>query len=385
MRRHNRLFRTARRVLPIGLGALVLTSCAGHAPQDIFRPEGSQAETINELQVPVFIVAGIVGVLVLGAVLFVVIRFRRRDDDDDSLPVQMHGHQRLEVGWTVVPFLILVPIAIATVSVVLSLTRAPDDAMHIAVYGQQWWWSYQYDFDNDGTPDVITANDLVVPVGQKIVLDVQARDVIHSFWIPQLAGTADAVPGHVHELVFEASKVGIFVGQCKEFCGLSHANMRARAVALDDQDWKTWVEQQKQDAQMPDPDTDPVAYAGMQTFIAKCATCHEIRGLKGPDGQPINVNGNAPLVSGYAPDLTHLMSRGVFASGMFDLYVPSPTGKQDLNRPRLEEWLRNPPAVLPMAADQERGMPDLGLSEGEIDDLVAFLSTLGPAPPLQNG
>jgi cytochrome c oxidase subunit 2 len=257
--------------------------------------------------------------------------------------------------------------------------------MHISVYGQQWWWSYEYDLDSDGKPDIVTANDLVIPTRQKIVLDVQSRDVIHSFWIPQLAGTADAVPGRNHPLLIQADEPGVYVGQCKEFCGLSHANMRARAVALNDQDWKTWTTQQQQAASMP-AESDAVAFAGMQTFVSKCATCHQINGLESADGKPIDVEGKAVLVAGHAPNLTHLMSRGVFASGMFDLYTHNAAnGRLELNRPALEAWLRDPPGQLPMAPDEQRGMPNLGLSEKEIDDLVAFLETLGPAPPLENG
>jgi cytochrome c oxidase subunit 2 len=379
--------RRVRRLAPLAVAAFVLSSCAEHAPQNVFSPEGSQAETINDLQKPVFYVAGIVGIIVFAAIGYVMVRFRKRKGDDGTEPVQVEGRRNLEVAWTIGPFLILLPIAVATVGTVLHLASEPKNAMRISVYGQQWWWSYQYDIDGDGKTDIVTANDLVIPAGEKIVLDIQARDVIHSFWIPALAGTADALPGgENHPLVFQADHPGVYFGQCKEYCGLSHANMRARTVALTKADFATWAAQQIEPATMPDATSDPVAYAGMVVFREKCATCHDVNGLLDADGQPVpNPEGHAPLVSGYAPNLTHLMSRGIFASGNFALYVTNPaSGKLELNRPQLERWLRDPPAMLPMAADEGRGMPNLHLTDTEIDELVAFLSTLGPAPP-ENG
>jgi cytochrome c oxidase subunit 2 len=145
------------------------------------------------------------------------------------------------------------------------------------------------------------------------------------------------------------------------------------------EEFEMWLEQQQQDAAMLAED-EP-GYEGQQVFLARCTSCHQIDGLEDADGEPIVVEGAANLVSGHAPNLTHLMSRETFAGSLFDLYDPE-TGA--FNRAQLEAWLRNPPDEKPMYAEPAegelpRGMPDLGLSEAEIDQLVDYLVTLGPA------
>jgi cytochrome c oxidase subunit 2 len=372
--------RSRLRRLPLLLGLLVLASC-GKTKQDVFHPSGKTADKINTLQIPVFIAAGVVGVIVAALLIVVMVTGHRRASAGVDDPKQIHGNFIAEITWTILPFVILVAVAIPTVVTILDISRTPKDAMHVKVYGQQWWWSYEYDLNGDGTPEIVTANELVLPVGQDVQLDIQSRDVIHSFWIPELAGTRDAVPGRVQTTQIRADKVGEYYGQCKEFCGLSHANMRAKAVVLSQADFDKWLQDQQKPAATPASGTD--AALGLATFSGKCASCHQINGVN-------EVEGKAALVAGHAPNLTHLMSRTVFASAQFDLYVPGPDGKLVFNRNQLESWLRNPTTLLPMAADKQRGMPNLNLSETEIDDLIAYLSTLGPypadaAPPTSNG
>src|SRR5690606_4437771 len=136
----------------------------------------------------------------------------------------------------------------------LDLEDHPDDALEVTVIGQQWWWEYRYDIDGDGEDDIITANDLVIPAGKAVSLSIESRDVIHSFWIPRLNGKRDAVPGRSHPLLLEANEPGVYRGQCTEFCGLSHAYMQMRVVALSEADYEAWVANQLKGAEVPSDD-----------------------------------------------------------------------------------------------------------------------------------
>jgi cytochrome c oxidase subunit II len=359
----------------VGLLLLVLAGCASGTPLDTLQPEGPEARTIQDLVAPVFAVAAVVFVLVEGAVLFIAWRFRtRKDDDPDELPVQVEGNQRLEIGWTVIPAMILAPIAVLTLITIFDLERRDDDAMRVEVVGNQWWWEFKYDTDGDGEADIVTATEMVVPVGTQIDLAITSNDVIHSFWIPRLNGKRDAVPGRVHTWSLQADEPGYFWGQCTEYCGLSHANMRMRVVALPQDEYDAWVQTQLQPG--PEPETAGQA-RGQELFVARCASCHSIAGL---DAQPAE-GADHPLVAGVAPNLTHFASRRAYAGGIFELYNDDMT----VNRGQLEAWLRNPPAEKPMFADGNRGMPNLGLTEPQIDDLVEYLLSTSPDGPVWTG
>ncbi len=371
--------RVSRRPGPRRFGALAglvllavaVASCSDNdTPQNIFDAQGSQSEKINTLQIPVFIVAGIVGVIVIAMVGIILWQFRVKHHHADDVPTQIHGNSKLEIAWTILPGVILLPIAVFTVATVFDLAQKPDDALVVDVVGQQWWW--EFDYPDQG---IITANEIVIPTGRDVQVRISSRDVIHSFWIPALNGKRDAVPGRVSSITLQADKAGEYWGQCAEFCGLSHANMRIRAVALAPDDFEAWVANQQKPAVEP---TDDAATTGQETFTGRgCNSCHAITGISDPQ--------DVPLVAGAAPNLTHFMSRTTFAGATYELITPDcdvappgPTGTppECLNRNDLEAWLRDPNALVPMAADQQRGMPNLNLTEAEIDSLVTYLSTL---------
>jgi cytochrome c oxidase subunit 2 len=372
-----------------GATALLLAAC-GDERQDVFTPEGDKARAINDLQVPVFIIAGVVGVGVAAALAVVIISGRRRFKDDVEDPKQLEGNFKLEIGWTIAPAVLLFVIAFFTVGTLFDLDdteaqAAEIDGMEIVVYGHQWWWSFEYDLDGDGEPEIITANELVIPANTPVTVQVRSRDVIHSFWIPSLNGTIDAVPGRTHSIVLEADEPGEYDGQCKEYCGLSHANMKMRVVAVSMNEFRAWVEQQQEPQPMLAAG-DP-GFEGQELFASRCTSCHQVNGLEDADGNPLEVEGNAAVVSRAAPNLTHLMSRETFAGALFDLYDPE-TG--EINRSQLEAWIQNPEAEKPMyvnppEGELPRGMPDLGLTEEEIDLMVDYLVTLGPVPPSPSG
>lgn len=331
---------TLRRAALAALPLLALAGCAKNAPQDTLEPKGPVARQIDNLQNPVFAVAGVVFVLVMGLALYIVIKFRHRDDAPE--PVQVHGNTKLELTWTLIPAFTLLVIAVPTIATIFDLAERQPDSVNVTVVGRQFWWEYRYD-----DYGIVTANELVIPAGQpiEITLDGAEDDVIHSFWIPPLGGKQDIVPGREHRMRIEADEPGTYLGQCAEYCGLSHANMRARAVALPRGEFDAWVRDQQRPA-LPVPAGNSEAAQGQALFTAKgCGGCHTVQGVS--QGQ-------------VGPNLTHLFSRETFAGSMFDLSTSN-----------LRRWLQDPPAVKPGAK-----MPNLGLTDDEIAQLIAYMETL---------
>jgi len=402
--RLNRLTSMFGRLKPAlyGVGtAVVLAGCASNAPQDTWAPKGPNAQKIDTLQKPVFAVAGIIGVIVFVAVVVAVIKFK---DRGQPIPHQTHGNPALEITLTIIPALILAVVGVFTFRTVFDLAKTDDTEMIINVTGQQWWWEYDYPVQNEYgiTQPIITSGQIVFPVGTKVMLRQTSRDVIHSYWIPSLNGKRDAVPGRVHLNRIEADEPGIYAGQCTEFCGLSHANMRMEAIALSKEDFAKWVANQLKPYASPMEAT--LAKEGETVFLNQCVRCHQVNGLKRADGTAVIAAPDENLVAGAAPNLSHLMSRNTFAGAMFDLVTPEcrdEVWKSDsasfgakylagvsedcLNQSDLRGWLRNAPAMKPMYANpallastggKYRGMPNLGLTESDIEKLVAYLLTL---------
>jgi len=388
-------------MIAVGGISVVAASCATNAPQDTWQPKGPNAKLIDDLQQPVFAVAGIIGLIVAVAVIYTIIKYR---DRGQPIPEQTHGKPALEITLTIIPALILAVVAVFTFGAIFKLAKTDDTEMIINVTGQQWWWEYDYPVQNEFgiTQPIITSGQLVMPVGTKVLLRETSRDVIHSYWIPALNGKRDAVPGRIHTLRLEADKPGIYAGQCTEFCGLSHANMRMEAVALSKEDFAKWVANQQ--APYVAPAKDTLAKQGEEVFLNQCVRCHQVNGLTRADGTPAIAAPDENVWSGAAPNLSHLMSRNTFAGAMFDLLskqcrdevwnAPSDqvgakylTGVTEdcLNQKDLRAWLRNAPEVKPMYANpadlaisngKYRGMPYLALSEDDINKLVAYLLTL---------
>jgi cytochrome c oxidase subunit 2 len=395
--------KTKRRVLAatVAGAGLFLTGCARNAPQDIFQPKGPNAHDINQLQKLVFPIAGIVGVIVLALATYIFLKFRDRGQE---IPSQAHGRPIVEITLTVVPALILSVVGVFTFRTIFDLAETKDTEMVINVTGQQWWWEYDYPVQEDFgiKQPIITSGQLVMPVGTKVLLRETSRDVIHSYWIPALNGKKDAVPGRINLLRLEADKPGIYAGQCTEFCGLSHANMRMEAVALSKEDFAKWVANQQKPYAAPAAGT--LAAEGEQVFLNQCVRCHQVNGQKRADGTLAIAAPDENVYSGAAPNLSHLMTRNTFAGAMFDLIKKScrddvwkakpeefgakylaGVSEECLNATDLRAWLRNAPAMKPMYADptklgptdgKYRGMPALGLSEYDNDKLVAYLLTL---------
>jgi cytochrome c oxidase subunit II len=337
---------------------LFLAACsdAENNGQNPLDPKGPAAERIDNLFVPIFWVAVAVGVFVLAGVLFVAFRFRYREGKNDN-PKQIHGSTPLEIGWTIAPAVILAVIAVPTIVTIFDLHEAPaaGTALEVEAVGKQWWWEFKYDKIED-EPAVVTANELVIPTGQPVRVRLSACDdtlpgecnVLHSFWVPELAGKLDVVPGRPNKTTIEADKPGTYLGQCAEYCGLSHANMRFRVIAKTPADFEQWLREQREGPAVPllagDEADAPPAGPAQELVVTEfeCTNCHLLDSSERPS---------------YGPNLTHLASRTTFASGYYTL-----------NRENLIDWVLDAPGMIPMqskvcrlttpAADNECvGMP----------------------------
>lgn len=379
-------------IVVLGLGYLMVRDIGlpEGRPLTTLSPRGDKSQSIQNLIIPVFAIAGLVFVLVEVGLIWLSTRFRRNPEDAEGVdePEQVHGNTKLEIGWTIVPALVLAVLAVFNVQTILAMDDA-EDPLEVTVIGQQWWWEYRYDVDANGTVDIITANEAVIPVGRDVVFKIQSNDVIHSFWIPALAGKMDAVPGRTHERVLQSNEVGIFEGQCTEYCGLSHGVMRMQVKALSPSDYDAWIQRMMTPPAQPAAD-DTRALAGQELFISQCSFCHQVNGLtpdskapfeyaEEPDpdyGKTVDIT----MASGNAPNLTHFMMRDHFAGGLLPLYEGDikpevvPSGTPDTNE--IKRWLRDPEEVKPMDPNNNQGMPNYNLSEEQIEQLTAYLLTL---------
>ena len=355
--------RTLRTVMRIGLlvgAAVVLAACAGQdLPQDTLAPEGPVARKQDGLWNLVFFVAVGVFVIVEGALVLLLLRFRAKPTDVEP-PKQTHGNTKLEVLWTIIPALILAVIAVPTVRLIFDLAAEPEGALQVRVIAKQYWWEFEY--TGEEGQGVITANELVIPVDRPVFLTMESTGqngtvatpndpgVIHSFWVPKLAGKQDVVPGHTRTLTLEAEEPGVsYSGQCAEFCGLSHANMRLAVLALEPSEFEAWLASHTEGEAPP---TSGDAAAGAELFTQRqCIGCHAIRGYEGATAR-------------VGPDLTFFAERKKFAGYMLD---------NDVNdsAQNVSAWLADPQAVKPGSQ-----MPNLGLTDQDIADLVAYLRTL---------
>lgn len=242
------LRRRCVQALTAGLLTAVLAACGAEYPQTTFRPVTDFGTAINDVLAHGF--WWMMGILVLVEVLlvYVIIRFRSRPGRGE--PRQVYGHAGLEVVWTLVPAVIVVAIAIPTVRTIFATSAdPPDDALVVDVIGHQWWWEFRYP-----QYDVVTANELYLPVGRPVHLRLRSADVVHSFWVPRLGGKRDTNPvpasveadgRGVNHLTFTINEPGTYTGQCAEYCGTSHALMRMRAVAVDEDAFGAWVQRMR--------------------------------------------------------------------------------------------------------------------------------------------
>jgi cytochrome c oxidase subunit 2 len=309
-----------------------------HCVPDSFVAVTPQGAAIANLFWLVLGLSALVFALVVGVLVVTLIRDRGRPGDPD--PPQVHGNRRLEVAWTVLPALTLVVMFVLAVRTMQTVNAEPAAPLRVQLIGHQWWWEFRY-------PDlgVVTANELHVPAGRSVRLDMTSVDVIHSFWVPQVGWKKDVIPGRTNTMFFQVDESGTYDGACTEYCGTQHAWMRIRLVAQAPDAFDAWTKAQQQPAT---PATDPSATRGAQLFASSsCASCHAIAGT-----------GSAAQVG---PDLSHVGSRSVLGAGVLD------TSPDTLAR-----WIRDPQVVKPGVLVP--AYPNF--SDADLAALAAYLASL---------
>jgi cytochrome c oxidase subunit II len=314
---------------------------AGH--ESVFRPSSGSAHVVFGLFTFMLIVSVIVYVVVIAAALFAA---RSRKEDGVAPP---HGREpalrRAVTIATVVTVLILFADLFYDFGVgrAVAAPRDAGNALRIDVVGHQWWWEVQY---QDTAPQrlLTTANEIHVPIHRPVLLNLSSTDVIHSFWIPNLNGKKDLVPGHHNDAWFQVDTTGVYRGQCAEFCGLEHAKMAIIIIAETPEQYQAWYSAQ---LKAPPPPVDSLRLAGQKVFLsAPCVMCHAI--------------GGTPAGATAGPDLTHIGSRMTLAAGV----LPNTASN-------LESWIADPQRIKPGA-----NMPATHLSRADIHAVTAYLEGL---------
>jgi cytochrome c oxidase subunit 2 len=312
--------------------------------QSMLSPAGIQASSIQHLWWLIFWISTAVFVAVIAGLIVALGRgSRNHSRDEASLPSERSLARGVgaAVAATVAILVSWLVASVWTGREIASL--GASTALTINVIGHQWWWEIQYE-DAIPSRSVVTANELHVPTGRPVVLKVTSRDVIHSFWVPNLQGKRDLIPGYTTAIWFRADRPGVYRGQCAEFCGMQHAHMALDVAAESDSAFESWLEAMRQPATPP---SDDHARRGRDVFMqARCAACHTVRGTDAA-GQ-------------VAPDLTHIGTRGTLGAGTL------------ANTPEhLAAWIRDPQKVKP-----GNQMPPNPVAADDLGALVAYMETL---------
>jgi len=303
----------------------------------VFNPASPQGRAISELFFVVLLICGVILAIVTGLVAYNIIRHRARPGEGE--PRQIFGNRSLEILWTVVPFLALVWIFVITVRAMQASDAPASGPADLTVVGHQWWWEVRY-----REPAFVTANEIHIPVGKRLSVQLEAADVIHDFWAPQLARKMDMIPGLTNHIWLQADRAGTYLGACAEYCGAEHAWMRFLVIAQPPAEFAAWAAHQAERA--PAPSSAPEEQ-GRDVFLQMtCVNCHSIEGVS--------------TTTNVAPDLTHLATRRTLGAGVLQ-NTPA-----DLTR-----WLKDPQAIKPGCK-----MPNLNLTKAQVNNLVSYFESL---------
>jgi len=323
---------------PIGV-SLAQAAPSPLSPTTIFAPVSTPAQSIFDLSMLVLTTSAVIFVIVGGLLVYSVVKFRKRRNDDGREPAQVYGSKQVEMAWTITPVITVLVLFLATARAIFAVQEAPKPkgALEVTVVGHQFWWEFRYPGLN-----VVTANEMHVPVGEKTFMTLLSADTDHSFWVPRLAGKTDLIPNHPNKMWMEPRETGVFLGQCAQYCGTQHALMLLRVYVDTREDFDRWIKQQASVAH-----AEASVAGGRQVFErTACINCHAVNGTV--------ANGR------FGPDLTHLMSRETLAAGVA------------ANTPaNLRRWIQRPDDFKPGSL-----MPPMGLTDEQLDAVTAYLASL---------
>jgi cytochrome c oxidase subunit 2 len=356
---------------------IVLAGCGPeiNQPYSTISPQTDKTRDIQWLYQIIFWAALIVFIAVQMAIVYTALRFRRRSN---ARPEQVHGSKVLEIAWTVVPALILLALFIPTVKVIFEHAEAAnvEEGFNVNVIGKQWWWEVSYpdiaaNPDDESRGPLVTANEVVLPVGANVVFNLQSNNVIHSFWVPQLSGKMDVMPGHDNKMQFVAEREGDYFGECAEFCGSAHAWMRFKVKIVSQEAFDAWIEAWRTPPADQNAETADVTEAPASFGV--CLACHQINGTNAtiaPEGMPAisgYYNEDREIVPGPGPNLTLLGCRDTIGAGLLVN-----------NKENLERWLKQTDEVkegVYMPNYFKQGQ----ITEEQAAELADYLSSLKPA------
>jgi cytochrome c oxidase subunit 2 len=327
---------------------LIATSiCLGGCEHrlSILNPAGPQAQELADLTNLFLVVCTVVWTLVMIALAAAMMR-RREDINPNPAAIESKADEsatKIVLTAVAISFLIIVGLSLRSFYSSRVLAQVGEPALTIELTGNQWWWDVRYQ-NPDPQKILVTANEVHIPTGTVVTFKLRANDVIHSFWVPQLTGKEDLIPGHTNYLTFLASEPGVYTGPCAEFCGLQHAYMTLSVVAEEPEQFNDWYSAQLQPAKAPESDD---ASRGQHVFLRKgCPTCHTVQGT--------------PAAGRRGPDLTHFGSARTIGAGVLP------------NTPEnLASWIKDPQRLKPGV-----NMPIIELSDTELREVTAYVAGL---------
>lgn len=344
--------RTKRYIAAVTLTFAVGGCAPGEQNLSMFESSGTAAQAVESHTWFLLIAGALVWVIVVIAMLWAVMRRKRQHGEAPQ------AAKFVLFAGAIAPSVIIAGVMAASVATLREID--PTDVGQgtaIRVTGHQFWWEVEYP-----SQGVVTANEIHIPTGERVALDLTTNDVIHSVWVPQLSGKIDMIPGRSNRMWLETDDPGVYWGQCAEYCGIQHARMRFVVVAHEPAEFEAWIEQQQQPARNPVPEDselpedgqpgeeltdDELVALGRQVFMSSsCVYCHAIGGSE------------ANAVVG--PDLTHLASRETLAAGVL------PNTPEELAR-----WIVDPQSIKPGSL-----MPGTDISGRDLEALVAYLASL---------